>query len=92
MARQPMVTRTITSTQVTLMCVDTVAGEIINETIILPRTYKDNMAILKAVKSINLGDTIKVVDVVDTQVKTQLYRMPEEKFVEYAEPVNEKEN
>lgn len=93
MARQPMVTRTITSTQVTLMCVDTVAGEVCNHACILPRTYKDKKSIMKTIEKMNiLPENMKMVDVVDTVVNTQLYGIPEEEFVRIAQPIIKEED
>ena len=87
MARKPMVTRTITSTKVTLMCVNTTFSEITNETIILPRTYKDKNQMLKIAKDMFETEEVKVVDIVDSQVETQLYGMTEDEFVRCAQPI-----
>ena len=48
MARQPMVTRTIITTKVNVMCLDVEHGEPCNRTITIPRTYKDEKALLIA--------------------------------------------
>lgn len=85
MARTPKVTRTITTTHATLLCLDIEHGEPCNKTVILPRTYKDDNAILKQAKQTVESDTIKVVHVVDHFEQETLYGMTEQKFIENAE-------
>ena len=46
MARVPMVTRTIVTTKVNVMCLDTQKGEPFNESVTVPRTYKDDEVLL----------------------------------------------
>ena len=84
MAREIMITRTITSTKANVMCLDIEAGEPFNETVEVVRTYKDDEALLKAVKSLIETDTIKAVDIVDKEVVETLYGMPEQFFIENA--------
>lgn len=91
MARVPMVTRTITSTKVTLMCADTIKAEIFNEVVIMPRTYKDDEKLLRAVRKKYESDTVKVIDIVDKSVVTARYGMTEDKFVESADLLPEKD-
>lgn len=81
MAREIMITRTITSTKVNVMCLDIEAGEPFNETVEVARTYKDDEALLKAVKPLIETDTIKAVHVVDKEVVETLYGMPEQVFI-----------
>ena len=50
MARLPMVTRTITTTKVNVLCLDIEHAEPCNKVITIPRTYKDEEVILKKVK------------------------------------------
>lgn len=94
MARVPMVTRTIVSTKVAVMCVDVNAGETCTKVITLPRTYKDNSALLKQAKKAIETDELKVVHVVDKEEQEQLYGMTEQQFIELASvlpPRTEKE-
>ena len=84
MARTPMITRTITTTKVTLMCLDVQAGEPMTETVTIPRAYKTDEEILKKVKPIIETDTLKAVHVVDKEVIETLYGMDEQKFIENA--------
>ena len=84
MARQPMVTRTIQTTHATVLCMDIQNGEPCNRTIVLPRTYKDDETVLKAVKKVIDSDTIKAVHVVHTEVQETLYGMSEQDFISHA--------
>lgn len=85
MARQPMVTRTITTTKVNVMCLDVEHGEPCNRTVTIPRTYKDEKALLKKVKPLLETDTLKAVYIVYTEEIETLYGMTEQDFIEHAE-------
>ena len=85
MARTPMVTRTIVTTKAVIMCLDVDAGEPFNKEVTLPRTYKDEKALLKKVKPLVETDTIKAVHVVDTEEVETLYGMTEQEFIENAQ-------
>lgn len=83
--RTPMITRTIQTTEVTVLCLDTVKAEPFNQTVILPRTYKDDKHIMKKVSSMIDTDDVKAVKVVNTVVKETLYGMSEDAFIAAAE-------
>lgn len=84
MARTPMVTRTMTTTKATVMCLDIVKGEPSNVEVTLPRTYKDEKAMMKAVQR-SLGDgAIKPVHIVSSETVEVLYGMSEDDFLKYA--------
>ena len=85
MARTPMVTRTIVTTKAIIMCLDVEAGEPFNKEVTLPRTYKDEKALLKKVRPLVETDTIKAVHVVDTEEVETLYGMTEQEFSENAQ-------
>ena len=88
MARKPVVTRTITSTTAIVLAVDTVNESLVEKTVILPRTYKDDQAIKKAINSLNLlPETFVVSKVKEFMESEKRYSMPEERFVEYAEVI-----
>ena len=87
MARQPMVTRTIQTTEATLLCVDISTKSPLEKTVILPRTYKNNEHILKAAEPEFSGTNIKPVHVITAEVKQTLYGMKESKFVALATPI-----
>ena len=92
MARQPMVTRTIITTKVKVMCLDVEHGEPCNRTITIPRTYKDEKALLKKVKPLLETRTLKAVHVVDTKEIETLYGMTEQDFIEHAEILPPRKN
>lgn len=85
MARTPKVTRTITTSVVSILCANIEIGELVNVEFTLPRTYKDDEAILKAVKKANHDDNIKPVSVSDVKIVETLYGMDEQKFIDNAE-------
>lgn len=84
MARIPMVTRTIITTKVNVLCLDVQAGEPFNKVVTVPRTYKDSEALLKKVKPLIDTDTVKAVHIVDTEEIETLYGMSEQDFIQYA--------
>lgn len=84
MARVPMITRTITTTEVNVMCLDVENGEPINKVVTVSRTFKDDEKLLKEVKKIIETDTIKAVHIVDKREVETLYGMPEHEFIEHA--------
>ena len=84
MARVPMVTRTITTTKATVMCLDVTKGEPFTEVFPLPRTYKDDKALLKQVIKMYETDTVKPVHIVSVEEVETLYGMTEQEFIEQA--------
>lgn len=85
MARVSMVTRTIMSTKAVIMCADVEKGETFTKEITLPRTFKDDTAILKAAEKILNSETVKAVHTVSAEVEEKLYGMTEQKFIELAD-------
>lgn len=86
MARKPMVTRTITTTIVTALCLDLEAGEPINRTFELPRTQTDKKTILKTLKKqFEVEDKLSIAQIVDISYNEKLYGMTEEDFIAHAE-------
>lgn len=83
--KKPMVTRTILTTEVTVLCLDLIKAEPFNKTVTLPRTYKDEKAMMKKISAIIDTDEVKAVHVVDTKVNETLYGMTEEQFISMAE-------
>lgn len=84
MARTPQVTRTIQTTKVNVLCLNILEGNPFNQTVVLPRTYKDDKAMLKAVEKVINSESVKAVHVVDSVVEETLYGMSEQKFIELA--------
>lgn len=81
MARLPMVTRTIQTTRCTVLCMDISIGEGCNTEVTLPRTYKDDAHLLKAVKKVIDTDNLKAVHIVGHEVCETLYGMTEQDFI-----------
>lgn len=81
MAKTPMITRTIQTTEVNVLCMDIKQGEPFNTTVALPRTYKDNAAMLKAAAAVIDNEDIKAVHIVASEVKETLYGMKETDFI-----------
>lgn len=85
MAKQNMVTRTIITTKAEIMCLDIEQAEPYNDVVILPRTYKDDKAILKAAAAKIDDETHKAVNVIRTEVMETLFGMPEADFIRNAQ-------
>lgn len=82
--RRAMVTRTIESTEVTVMALDVIHGEPLTRTYNIAGTYKDEAKLLKAVQSAYDTDEVKNVHVVDSKVVGKLYGMYENDFLKVA--------
>lgn len=85
MARARKVTRTIPSTKVVVMCVDTETAKVDNYEVELIGAYYDEKKIMKAVTKDVGTATLKPVSVVSAEVIELLYGMDEQKFIEMAE-------
>lgn len=83
MARKPMVSRTVKSTTVTCLCVDTVAEQTVEKTVTVPRVHKEDK-LLKVVKEYLDNDEFKVVSIKSFEVSELLYGMTEKEFIENA--------
>ena len=84
MARVPQVTRTIPTTIVHLLCVNTEDRTTFEQDITLPRTYKDEQKMMKVVEKVLDGEPIKAVSILSSEVKETLYGMTEEQFIQHA--------
>lgn len=84
MARKPMVTRTIITTKVNVLCLDVASVEPFNKEVILPRTYKDEKKLLKKVEEVVNTDEVKAVHIVDKSEVETLYGMTEQNFIDNA--------
>lgn len=90
MARVPMVTRTVTTTTVNAMCVNTAKGEVCNRITTLPRTYTDDAKLLKKVKEQLETEELKVVQIVDKTENETLYGMSEQDFINSAKVLTDR--
>ena len=84
MARVPQVTRTIPTTVVTVFCVNIETKDTFEQTITLPRTYKDEQKMMKAVENVLEGEPIKAVSITKSEVHETLYGMSEAEFIRHA--------
>lgn len=90
MAKPAMVTRTIESTEVTVLGLDLEVAEPIQKDITLPGVYKDDAKLLKASQAALDTDTYKAVSVVRSAVKEQVYGMTEADFIAMGTVLNPK--
>lgn len=82
MPRVKNITRTIKITQVTALMLNVETAEPFNETFNLEGTYKNDEAILKALKKEYEDEVCRVVHIVATEVITKKLSMPVQRFVE----------
>lgn len=85
MARTRKVTRTIASTKVVVMCVNTETAVVENYEVTIAGVYSDDKKLMKAVTKVVETAVLKPVTVVSTEVIETLYGMDEQKFIEMAE-------
>lgn len=85
MARARKVTRTIASTKVVVMCVNTETAVVENYEVTIAGVYSDDKKLMKEVTKVVETETLKPVSVVSTEVIETLYGMDEQKFIEMAE-------
>lgn len=85
MARARKVTRTISSTKVIVMCVDTETAKVNNYEVEIAGVYSDEKKLMKAVTNVVETETLKPVSVLSTEVIDTLYGMDEQKFMEMSE-------
>ena len=87
--RRPMVTRSIKSTNALVTVVNVETHDVFDQNVVLPRTYKDEKAVLKMAEKVLEGslEPIKVLAVKSFEVTEGLYGMTEEEFVMAAKPL-----
>lgn len=79
--RQSMVTRTITTTKCVVLCIDTEKKETSEKEFIIPRTYKNDKAMLKQIEKTNDNAALKPVHIVSSIEVETLYGMSEQDFI-----------
>lgn len=82
--REPMVTRTIVTTKVVALGVDIETCELVNKVFILPRTYKDDKAIMKELYNRTEEENFRCVKICSTEIIETLYGMTEAEFIRVA--------
>ena len=83
MARESVVTRTIETTKATVKVANLNTSTIEDVPVTLPRTYKNDEAIMKAAAK-TLPAHQKVLAVVTAEVNSDIYGMTETDFLKYA--------
>lgn len=84
MARKPMVTRTITVTNINLTTIDLSTLKAVKQPAKLPRTYKTEDEAMKVATKLFNNETTKVLAVELLETESAIYGMDEDKFVELA--------
>lgn len=84
MAREKMVTRTITETNVSVMYVNVSTASVDYCDYKLAGTFDSNEAILKYLKKNFENEEIKIVNIVHVDTVDKLYGMPETEFMSLA--------
>lgn len=89
MAREPQVTRTIVTTTAKVKCADLSTNQVVEKEFTLPRTYKDNAHLMKALTAYNTED-VHIIAVVSTTENETLYGMTEREFIANAHVLPER--
>lgn len=84
MARIPMVTRTIITTKCVATCMNTETQLVEDKEFTLPRTYKDDVVLLKVLKKVYEDDVNKIVYIKKSETVETLYGMLETDFINSA--------
>ena len=84
MARERMVTRTITETTVKAMGVNVETAQVDIVAYTLSGDYPDNATILKTLKKNYENDNYKIVNIEEVKTEEKLYGMTEQQFIELA--------
>lgn len=79
-----MVTRTIPTTAVKFVCVNVEDRSVFEQTITLPRTYKDENKLMKQLEDVLKNEPIKPINIIKTEVHETLYGMSEQDFIKNA--------
>lgn len=86
--RESKITRTIVTTEATVLCLDIDTAEPCNRTFVIPRQPKKDSDIIKfAAVALKDEPNLRPVHVVDINVKETLYGMSESVFLKYAKPM-----
>lgn len=84
MAREPMVTRTITATKIVALCLNIETAEPFNKEVTISGTFKDEKAMMKATEKLLNTETEKAVHIVSSEEIETLYGMTEQEFIQKA--------
>lgn len=83
MARKPKITRTIWTTEVTVLQINTTTAKTSQASYTLPRTYESEEKALKMIEKLGLvtDKDIRAVYVIEMKSTSNLYEMTEETFI-----------
>lgn len=84
MAREPMVTRTITATKIVALCINIETAEPFNKEVTLSGTFKDEKSMMKAAEKILNTEVEKAAHIVSSEEIETLYGMTEQEFIQKA--------
>lgn len=87
MAREKLVTRTMTNTNVIALCLDIVTAEPCSRVVKLPGVYKNQVQLLAAVRKALDTDSLKAVSITDSVEETLIYGCTEAEFLSVARPI-----
>lgn len=87
MARMSMVTRTITTTEALVVYANISENKIVERTVILPRTYKGEREIMRAINATHTDENEKPIAVKSYTTTETLYGMTEADFIANAKPL-----
>ena len=82
--RKPIISRTMTTTKVSCKCIDVESEEVFEIVQEIPRTYKDNKSLEKAVKSAVETDRVRVYKITGAEECKHLFAMTEQTFIDHA--------
>lgn len=91
MGRIRMVTRTITSTNATMLMVNPADRSTFEQVVPMPGEYKDNDKLMKDIAALFADEPVKPVAILNTEIATKLYGMTEQAFVANAEILPDRE-
>ena len=89
--KQKLITRTITSTDVEILCVNTETAEVSKQNFVVSGAQTDEDVILTEVKAKNPGVVVPV-KVLNTFVRSALYGITEEEFLHYATALHDRKS
>lgn len=84
MAREPMVTRTITATKIVALCLNIETAEPFNKEVTISGTFKDEKSMMKVAEKLLNTETEKAVHIVSSEEIETLYGMTEQEFIQKA--------
>lgn len=92
MARIRMVTRTVSTQRVNVLCLNTETAEPHNEVFNVPVNIKGDENIIKFLRKSVDTETDKVVSIVHIDIDEHLYGMPETEFIKHAKIIDKTED